>query len=184
MAYQKMHPESPWLTKAMVEILASWLRPEDRGLEWGSGRSTIWFAQRVSGLISMEHNDSWHHKIRTQLDEKGLRNVDYRLCTEQSVYVSAIEDLPTESLEFVLVDGIARDKCALAAIPRLKPGGILIVDNSNWYLPSESRSPDSRRPHQQAASEPWQEFLDKVRRWRKIWTTNGVWDSTLWVKCF
>jgi len=181
-AYERMHPDCPWLTRTMIEILASWLRPDDRGLEWGSGRSSLWFAERVNYLISVEHNESWYRKINSQLKEKKLENVDYRFYSDRLQYVSFTDQLPAKSFDFVLVDGIERDRCALAAISLLKDGGILIIDNSNWYLPGESRSPYSRRFSDGAASESWQSFSKKVSGWRCIWTTNGVTDTALWVK--
>ena len=54
--YERRHPDLPWLTREAVDFLASWLQPSDHGLEWGSGRSTVWLAQRVSRLVSIEHN--------------------------------------------------------------------------------------------------------------------------------
>ena len=182
MAYERTHPNSPWLTQTMIKVLASWLRPEDSGLEWGSGRSTLWLALRINRLISIEHNKSWYRRIESKLKEKGLGNVDYRLYENPSEYISFSEQLPHESLDFVLIDGIARDKCALAAIPILKLGGILVIDNCNWYLPSKSYSPGSRRDFEGAASEEWDTFLHKVCTWRRIWTTSGVTDTALWVK--
>ena len=32
------------------------------------------------------------------------------------------------------------------------------------------------------ATAGWAEFLDKVAAWRCIWTTNGVWDTVIWIK--
>jgi hypothetical protein len=58
----------------------------------------------------------------------------------------------------------------------------VIVDNSNWYLPCNSHSPNSRRPHEGPASAIWQLFLSEVKDWHCLWTTNGVTDTTLWVK--
>ena len=182
--HERTHPDSPWLSQAMIEILGSWLQPQHQGLEWGSGRSTLWFAQRVNHLISIEHDESWYRRINSQLKETKLGNVDYRLCRNPREYVSCVEQLPREQLDFVLIDGIAatRDRCALAAVPILKVGGILIIDNCNWYLPNDSRAPDSRRAGQGAASHDWELFLQRVCTWRRIWTTNGVTDTALWVK--
>jgi putative heme iron utilization protein len=50
-----LHPNWPWLTKEAILLLERLLRPDDIGLEFGSGRSTIWFAERVEKLISIEH---------------------------------------------------------------------------------------------------------------------------------
>lgn len=180
--YERLHPDWPWLNKPAVEMLVGWLQPEYRGLEWGSGRSTLWLARKVSFLVSIEHDRSWYTRISRQLKEQGFSNVDYRFCEKESDYVSVADQLPQESLDFVLVDGIARGQCALAAVPKLKTGGLLILDNSNWFLPSASRSPNSRRLSQGSASEVWNVFLSELKRWRCTWTTDGVTDTACWEK--
>ena len=182
MLYERTHPNSPWLTPTAVKILDQRLKPQHRGLEWGSGRSTLWFAQRVSALVSVEHNPYWHQWVASLLTKRTLSNVDLRMYPEEPAYLAAAEALPPESMDFCLVDGFARDRCALNAVRVLKPGGLLILDNSNWYLPSRSRSPNSRTDEQGPSSEIWRQFLERVRGWPCTWTSNGVTDTTLWTK--
>ena len=182
--YQQANQEVPWLTDQMNEVLKCWLHPTDNGLEWGSGRSTLWFAKRVHRLISIEHDQAWYTKIKNQFANQSIANVDYYLCQDEKEYVSTGMNLPENSFDFCLVDGIVRDRCALSAISRLKPGGILILDNSNWYLPCESHAPSSRTFIQGPSSLLWSDFLGQVKHWRCIWTTNGVSDTTLWIKPF
>src|SRR5687767_10105169 len=76
------HRDWPWLTRGMVEILQTWLRPEDRGLEFGSGRSTLWLGTRVGHLTSVEHDPEWYATISEKLRSSDvLRNrIDYHLC--------------------------------------------------------------------------------------------------------
>ena len=182
MAYERRHPDAPWLTQEMVALLESWLRPEDHALEWGAGRSTLWLARRVGRLTSVEHNPSYHLRLKACLQAEGLRNVELHFCEQEAEYVAVAAQLPPESLDFVLVDGVARDLCALAALSRLKAGGILVLDNSNRYLPSASCAPTSRHPPDGPASERWGVFAGCVQRWRCLWTSNGVFDTALWVK--
>ena len=172
----------------MVEILDGWLLPTDVGMEFGSGRSTAWFARRLGHLTSIEHDPVWFEIVRKKLADAGLR-VDYRLevdgSTERpdSAYVRVARSAAPASLDFALVDGAARDHCALALVDKLRPGGILVVDNVNWFLPHETTtSPASRRPHEACATDEWKRFLCEVEGWRHVWTTNGVWDTALWVK--
>lgn len=75
--YQRTHPEAPWLTPAAIALLERMLLPTDRGLEFGSGRSTLWFARRIGRLISVEDDPAWHDRISRQLKELSLGNVDY-----------------------------------------------------------------------------------------------------------
>ena len=77
--HQRLHPDAPWLTAEATEALDRWLRPEHVGIEWGSGRSTVWFAQRVGRLVSVEHDAGWHATVAAQLVANGITNVDYRL---------------------------------------------------------------------------------------------------------
>lgn len=189
MGYESHHPEHPWLTRTMISLLETWLQPHDQGLEFGSGRSTRWFVQRVGHLTSVEHNPEWYRRVSTQL--KGIgRNVDYRLHEDgssespDSAYVAVANSMPPRSLDFVLVDGVARDHCALASLDKLRQSGVLIVDNANWYLPRamRSRAPKSRGLADGYPSEAWQQVAKELERWRSFWTTNGVTDTALWLK--
>jgi len=60
--YEQNNPNLPWITRDMINILETWLRPTDIGLEFGSGRSTSWFASRVSHLTSVEDNSEWYQR--------------------------------------------------------------------------------------------------------------------------
>ena len=180
--YQRSHPDAPWLRREMIRILESWLQPDDRGFEWGSGRSTIWLAERIGSLVSVEHSPDWHRRVQANLKAKGVKNVECYLCQDEVEYCKVASKYPSESFDFCLVDGVARDECALAAISLVKPGGIVIVDDYNRYLPTQSRSPYTRRPEQDPETPLWSVYQDRVKEWRKIRTTDGVADSALWIK--
>lgn len=191
MLYERAHPEAPWLTANMIGFLDGWLRPTDIGLEFGSGRSTAWFANRVGRLTSVEHNAEWYENVRAMLGTRGLSGrVDYRLCRDgvrdmaDTSYVAVAEEFGPNSLDFVLVDGRCRDHCASACMGKLKPGGILIIDNINWYVPRnpKPRAPDSRGFSDGWASADWKAVSGQLESWRLVWTTNGVSDTALWVK--
>jgi predicted O-methyltransferase YrrM len=167
------------------------LRPTDAGLEWGSGRSTCWFAERVAKLVSVEHNAQWVKTIGKRLSDRSLAGkVDYRLIevtgANKSIqeYVDVLQDFSDESLDFCLVDGQARDRCALGCLPKIRPGGIVIVDNIELYVPRDPKSPgpQARGPADGYASGIWEQFARTTADWRCIWTTNGVRDTALWVR--
>jgi hypothetical protein len=180
---EHIYVDYPWLCAAAVRILDSWLKPTDRGLEWGSGRSTLWFAMRVDHLISVEHDHEWAANVETELSRRGIINkVEYRFSPDGKEgvrdcnYVNIIQEISSESLDFCLIDGVCRDHCALASLDILRPGGILIVDNAEIYLPRKhkSRAPKSRGTEDGFASAQWEEFSNRVANWRNIWITNGV----------
>ncbi len=183
--FNRRYPDAPWLTPQMVEILESWLRPTDLGLEWGAGRSSVWFARHMQHLISVESDPEWYARVKEMLASQGLTNVDLHHRTEDAEYIGIADGVAAESLDFVLVDGmLARDQCALHAIPLLKHGAILVIDNINWYLPNNSHAPGSRRAGDSSRPDAagWDDYSNRVSTWRRILTTNGVTDTALWVK--
>jgi predicted O-methyltransferase YrrM len=190
MRYERSHPDAPWLTPAAIRLLGRLLRPADRGAEFGSGRSTVWFASRVAALTSVEHDMRWHATVAVRLKDRGLDNVDYILAPEDqpmerggdSAYARTALGFADHSLDFALVDGHYRDYSAKFIMPKLKPGGMLIIDNVNWYLPCESKAPNSRTAATGPVTEVWTEVWQELRDWRTIWTSSGVWDTAIFIK--
>jgi hypothetical protein len=45
-------------------------------------------------------------------------------------YAASIDDYPAESFDLILIDGRARPSCFLHALPRVKPGGYIVWDNT------------------------------------------------------
>jgi predicted O-methyltransferase YrrM len=188
--HTRTHQGRPWFTRQANQILDTLLRPTDEGLEFGSGRSTVWLAGRVRKLTSVEHDPEWHGVVSSQLRTHGRHNVDYVFEPEtvpdsdgaDSGYAKIAMRFPDRSLNFVIVDGRYRDACAALALPKIEPGGFLILDNVNWYLPSDSRSPNSRRPHQGPDGSAWCEVDSVLRTWRSIWTSDGVTDTAFFIR--
>lgn len=186
--YRAKNPGLPWLTPQANRILTTLLLPGDVGLEFGSGRSTIWFSRRVKSLTSVEHNPEWFARVSKMLIEQDIQNVDYRLCKKEEIgvkkpkYIETVESINENSIDFVLVDGIYREDCVETVIPKLKPGGVLIIDNVNHYLPSHSKAPNSIPADQQPPNPIWEKEYKIIKFWRTIWTSNGVSDTAFFFK--
>jgi hypothetical protein len=99
-------------------------------------------------------------------------------------YVGIIEQQPDASLDFVLVDGKKRDACALAAVSKLRPGGVLVLDDVHRYIPSDvpSRTPYARAAADGFASPRWTRFAELVHEWPCLRATNGVYETAMWTK--
>lgn len=189
LVYQRAHPADPWLTPAAIDLLGTLLRPADRGAEFGSGRSTLWFAARVASLTSVEHDARWYEGVTAQLKDQGIGNVEYILVPEgqpteygDGPYARKALEFPDASLDFALVDGYYRDYCAKFIMPKVKPGGILVIDNINWSLPCESKAPGTRPAGLGPVTSVWGEISAELAGWRTIWTSNGVWDTAIFFK--
>jgi hypothetical protein len=187
--YESRHPDNPWLTRTACDFLSSWLKPTDQVVEFGSGRSTAWFASRCRKVISVEHDEGWFDKVSQDLVRLGLQgNVTYRMIDQGhdenniNQYLAPLLGLEDNQADLVLVDGLHRDHCALASLPKVRPGGLVVVDNVNWFLWREpaSRSPASRTKAKGDSSALWSRFREDVSDWRVFWTTNGVSDTAIW----
>jgi predicted O-methyltransferase YrrM len=194
MAYERRNPYVPWLTRQMIEIIDGWLKPDDVGLEWGSGRSTLWLGSRVAHLTTIEDNAGWADRVESMIAERKcqaridlkrapMREAD-RQSPDKSRYVGLGGAVATSSLDFALVDGAVRDHCAAVAIEKLKPGGILIIDNVERYIPraAKSHSPVARGPSDGFETADWERAFEVIKDWRCVWTSNGVSDTAFWVK--
>jgi predicted O-methyltransferase YrrM len=188
--YRKRHPGFPWLAPEAIRFLETFLRPTDKGLEFGSGRSTLWFASRVAQLTSVEHNQKWYSIVNENLQNKNIKNVSYHYFPKtendpsgkDSAYVHVVDSITAASLDFILIDGTYRSQCVLRSIPLLASGGILIIDNVNKYLPSASHAPNSRSIGEGPLDAEWQQVLEIIGSWRGYWTGNGVSDTAIYFK--
>jgi len=186
--FRANHPGLPWLDPTAISLLETLLRREDCGLEFGSGRSTLWFSARTSTLTSIEHNREWYEQEKTLLAEKHCENVNllhFPLDAMEEgipVYARAAESFPAASLDYVLIDGVHRDFCASLSLDRIAPGGMLIIDNVHLYFPNQSRAPNAVPQDGQPVSKIWLEVFQQISNWRHIWTSNGISDTAIYFK--
>lgn len=75
-------------------------------------------------------------------------------------YVAKALTVVNGSVDVCVIDGHYRQACIAATLPRLKPCGLLVVDNSNWLRPREWGVPGL-----------WQE----VRRFRFAGDETAIW---------
>jgi hypothetical protein len=185
--YQWTHLGEPWLTPDAIAFLDGWLKRKHHGIEWGAGRSTVWFGERVGGLISVEHDLQWYEHVRSLLQRRRFSNVQLIHCEAvadgaESMYVAPVNTMRDGSLDFALVDGTFRDICAREVIPKLRSGGLLIIDNIERYLPSGSRSPEAIGPSVQPVTPTWNSVWATIASWETRWTSSGVTDTAMFFK--
>lgn len=136
--YFKNNQELPWMTKDANNFLLKNLRKDMILLEFGSGRSTHFYAERVKKVYSREHHKEWFEKVSEQLKE--YKNVDYKFYNNLENYVNA-NDIEKETLDVIIIDGRNRVNCLLNSIDKLKQGGVLVLDNAERYLLYSTNSP-------------------------------------------
>lgn len=157
--YQLLFPKAPWLTQQAIAHLQGYLNTEMMGFEWGSGRSTLWFAKRLKYLVSIEDDRTWFERVLQQVN--GL-NVDYRHVATDSTcqdYAGQILEFPDQYFDLIVVDGSCRDLCIRNAVSKVKVNGLIVVDNADSDID-----------------------VTPLANLECIPTNNGVWRTDLYIK--
>lgn len=187
--FKWLNPQSPWTSQASIKAFEEILNKNMIGFEYGSGLSTLFFSKHLKHLTSVEHNQEWFKIVNTKLQDRHIDNVDYHFIPaeketgntgyfffkdfnlpdtdftirkEYHDYFSFVSTFPNEHFDFIIVDGRARVECCLNAIPKLKSGGLFVLDNSD----RERYSP----------------IFKVLENWKSITTTTGLFDTTIWFK--
>jgi hypothetical protein len=195
----------PWIPFVAENWLEHYLRPDMKVFEYGSGGSTIFFAERVAEVTSIEHDHKWHAQVSRALAQRGLTNCTYELHEPRPIagalaafseaapslaidesqtsrfiyddyyagttvheYVEAIDIHPDHTFDLVLVDGLVRTECMQHAIPKIRPGGHLMLDNSN-------NGDVAKMVRQLQESYPYTEFRGIAPGWPPTRWSNTIW---------
>lgn len=142
----------PWLPYLVISFLDGYLKPDMFVFEWGSGGSTIYLAERVRAVVSVEHNREWYEQVPKFenvnalliepenghiREDKADPTAYYAEClgdVNLKMYASAVDHYG--AFDLILVDGRARASCLMHAVSHVKPGGVLVLDNTErtYYL--------------------------------------------------
>lgn len=121
----------PWYTYSAIEYLSHLDFSNFNVLEYGSGNSTLWWANRCCEMVSVEHDEEWFAKISSGNE---LKNVTYILEKNENAY---IQQSYLQDADIVIIDGIHRSKCADYIIESLQNNQhdltMIVFDNSDWY---------------------------------------------------
>lgn len=156
----------------LVTDLAKRNRQGTRVFEYGSGGSSMFFLNLASEVVSVEHDRAWFDLVKRRGEEKDVAGwsinlVEPELVTEAGIqqdasdpqaytsddkkfagctfikYASFIDRYPLDYFDVVLVDGRSRPSCLVHGSPRVKKGGLLVLDNAErkYYLTGGAISP-------------------------------------------
>jgi len=117
----------PWYTYPAVHFLESKDFRNCTVLEFGAGQSTLWWSGRATSVLSFEANLEW----QTYIERDAPPNVKVVHAPQDLAGVeSRLRDL---SFDVIVVDGMDRVKASRLARDVVKPGGAIIVDNTDEY---------------------------------------------------
>jgi hypothetical protein len=136
--------ELPWFSYGAIDFLTTFLRPDTTVFEFGSGGSTLFFARRCAQVDSVEDDPVWAARVRDRAVQLGLTNMRIAQCPfdfvnpegfEHSAYLGQVRQ---DLYNVIVVDGADNDYtirpiCFRTAEDQIKPGGIIVVDDSWRY---------------------------------------------------
>lgn len=188
----------PWLTFLSIEFLHSYIKPGFKVFEYGGGASTQYFCRKECEVYTTENNADWF-SVLTQIADQNKFNwkgeliqgepIDnftlldasnphhYYTTDESSLknkfekYAASIDKFENDFFDIVLVDGRSRPSCIMHAIPKIKKGGLLILDNSerSYYLKMTQEIIDK-------------EFILKINRLGLVPNLTHFSETTIWIK--
>ena len=123
----------PWFTYPAIEYLGRLDLSTKRVFEYGCGNSTRYWGRRAHSVVSVEHVPEYHALISPELPP----NCELLLMRPAERYVNAIADYCAREggrgFDIIVIDGHSRVRCAAIAREYLAPGGVVILDNSDWF---------------------------------------------------
>lgn len=148
----------PWMTYAAIDFLRRVLRQDMSVFEWGAGGSTVFLSRRVRSLMSIEHDPSWAGQVEAAMNRRdgfswNLQVIEAEKRADQHSadpadptayasavepyrqmsfhnYANAIQSHAVDGFDLVIVDGRSRPSCAQHGIPKVVPGGWLLLDDA------------------------------------------------------
>jgi predicted O-methyltransferase YrrM len=99
--------------------------------EFGSGESTIWFADRAN-VVSVEHDPAWYAEVMKVLDDTGL-DATVHLADDDCL---ADVILDYRDFDLVLIDCLNSQRMSAIRMARehVRPGGWMVLDDSQWPI--------------------------------------------------
>ena len=123
----------PWMNYSVISLLNERLTADLRLFEYGSGSSTLYFAERVAEIVTVEYDESWYNNVKQRSDH--VENISVHFAPVDDDYPRSIQRFGNDQpFDLVIVDGRKRVESAVFAISHLSEEGVVILD-------------DTERPH-------------------------------------
>lgn len=191
--------EQPWITFEAIDYLKNNIHLDSKVFEYGGGGSTLFFVKRSKEVVTVEHNKEWFSILSNIMKKKEYKNWKgdfieaqtgnyienpdkanpdhYSSDDEDSKhqhyynYASAIDRFTDNYFDVILIDGRSRSSCIKHALPKLKSGGLLVLDNSDreYYTTffKEKLSSNFSKIIENVGPSPYSREFTKTTIWKK-----------------
>mgnify|MGYP006301380719 CR=1 FL=1 len=125
----------PMMSDTEIKIIDSLIekyKPK-KCLEWGSGNSSIYFPNKhdcIEKWVSIEHNGHYVNYLKDKVSDKvEFMWFDNNGVNENDLYYKGIYNNIKE-FDFILIDGIYREKCIDLAVNGMKETAFILLNDS------------------------------------------------------
>ncbi len=118
----------PWNTYPYINFIEERLRMDMNIFEYGGGNSTLWYAQRVKSIKSVENDKGWFEIISKKLPSNAsmvYKNLEYN-----GEYSKEVLNGGTK-YHIIIVDGRDRVNSVKHSLNKLTDDGVIVFDNSD-----------------------------------------------------
>lgn len=124
-----LRTRQPWWNYPARRFIEQRLTTGANVFEFGAGASTLWLLDKGCRVRSVEHDPDWYRAIQSQLgNAMVVRLVPHS--AGDSAYAESILEEKDASFDLVIVDGGDRVRCGELAMGKVRPGGLLLLDDS------------------------------------------------------
>lgn len=117
----------PWVTYSYIHFIQDRLTKQMNILEYGSGASTLYYADRVKSVVAVEHDTPWYEEVKNKLPDNVTLIFQELIYGEQ--YSKKAQSL-AQTFDIIIVDGRDRVNCCINAIQALTQDGVIVLDDS------------------------------------------------------
>lgn len=123
----------PWFTHPFLEVLKTWDLSDKNILEWGGGKSSLWWNTYANYVCTIETNPEWAEEIlrlNSTLNKIFRRPILREVKEGDQNMVEFYTEIPNDCHpDIVVIDGILRHECLIKALTLPRP---LIIIHDNW----------------------------------------------------
>jgi hypothetical protein len=117
----------PWVTYSFIDFIKERINKTQHIFEYGSGSSTIFYAERAGSVTSVEHDKGWFDKVKNT----SPANAEMIFCQlEKDGEYAKKATLLEKKFDVIIVDGRDRVNCCKYSVDALSENGVLVLDDS------------------------------------------------------
>lgn len=126
----------PWVTYSFIDFIAERIDKTQHIFEYGSGNSTIFYAEKAGSVTSIEHDRGWYEKVR----QRSAANAEMIFCElERNGDYAKKAWLLGKKFDIIIVDGRDRVRCCQYSIKALTSRGVIVLDDSEREVYNPAR---------------------------------------------